>query len=502
MEKSIKPAIRHPFYLNTAKALLPPQTLNAQPKEPSSTAAPIARASQPSPSKTAPPSRPNANSGPSNEGIARTHLPGDKENPEEHEPLTGNVAPVGDSPPSVKSAPFQDNAAEINNPPAGYDQSAGNDPQPGNNIGNSGSSKDSPLDDHQPGHISAGSQPLTDVPARIRPAFTSQIGGHIVQAATITDGVIVDGHYLAPGGDSIVFSVTSIALHTNGDLMLGTSTVHNIFASPASEFNAVFTVGSELVTLASNSLVDGAITLRLDDPSVTIGGTVVSLGRSALLIGTKTIQLGFDIQTIPTTAINVAGQPVKLLPHRIAIAGSTLTANAPVITLAGTPVSFGGNRLIVGTSTVSLRSPFPTSILTVGGQTYTFSRIANGVSIAGKTLQVGQPAVTISGIPIALESSGLVINGTSTIPYQSIVGTSVPSDGIGGFILSAFNLGAAVSASTTASTASNSWQKNTTGPAGGLEAFMGGGGGREVPLGGLAVVAAAILLMTFGCIVF
>lgn len=547
--------------------------MNTNPTEPSSTAAPVARASQPSPPMTALPSPPNANSGPSDEGIAGSLLPAKNSGREGNEPLTGNVVPVKDRPPSVKSAPSKDNAAAINDAPAGYDQSAGNNPQPGKNLGNLGSSEDFPLADQQPGQSSAGSPLFGDAPASFKAAFTTQVGGHVVQAATSTDGVIVDeqymisrggsivlsgtpialntngnlvlgtstisnflasltsdsnavftvsreigghiiqvatsndgilldGQYITPGGPSIVLSGTSIAFHTNGNLVLGTSTVQNLYSSLASESNAVFTVGDEAITLFSNRLVAGAITLRPEDPSVTIDGTLLSLGLFGLRIGTKTIPLDFKTSPVPTAAITVAGRPIQPLPNRMAIAGATLTANAAAITLAGTPVSFGDNRLIVGTSTISLRSPNPTSILTVGGQKYTFSEIASGVSIAGTTLQIGQAAVTISGTLVALDSSGLVINGTSTIPYQSVDGATALPNAIGGLILAGFNVGPTTSSTTAASAVSMSSQRSMTGSRDGLQAFIGRASRREIPLNGLTVIALVLLLTILRCVVF
>ena len=60
--------------------------------------------------------------------------------------------------------------------------------------------------------------------------------------------------------------------------------------------------------------------------------------------------------------------------------------------------------------------------------------------VAGQTLQIGQPTVTIDGTAVALESAGLVV-GTSTIPFETSLGSSPTSGGLGGLILSGLNGG-------------------------------------------------------------
>lgn len=419
-------------FLEPAKALRPPQTKDTNPTDPSSTAAPISHASQPLPSKTTPPSGSQANSGLSN-----------KE-------------------PNGSRLPVENNALEKHKPPTGT--------------------------------IPTGLVTSNDGPAITGAASNTKIGGHVVQAATSAKGVFVDGQYINLGGGSITLSGTPIVLQSNGDLLLGTSTVHNLLLSLGSASTTVFTVGSQAITLSSNNLIAGGTTLKLNDPAVTVDGTTVSLGYSALQIGAETIPLGLNTKPIPTPALTIAGQPVQVLPDRIVIAGTTLTSNAPAITLAGMPISFAGNSLVVGVSTIPLPSPAPTSVITIAGQKYTIFRIAHGVSIAGKIIQMGQPGIKISGTQIALDSSGLVVNGAPTIPLQDIASASAQSTSIGGFVDTGLNGDPAPSLTNAGLTASNQAQKNATGTDGGLEVFLGRGASVAVPVYFLLTIVVIVLL--------
>ena len=524
------------YVIDPPRALIPAAVLGpAQTKEasPTSAAAPVSLASHTLPLKTAPPSGSNAISGPKNDPPTGTNAAGNG-SPEGKDPLVGDVP--------------------------------GNDPQAGQNLpypnsGNVDPSKDSALANQQPGQFPAGGKFINNDPAEAGAPFTITVGGHVVQAASSANGILVDEQSIARGGSSITVSGTSIALHSNGDLMLGTliaqtilpslapfitavgghliqaapfpggilvdghsvtrggdpitvsgtpialhsngnlvlgtSTVPGFLSSLVPTSATVFTVGSQTLTLSSNSLIAAGTTLRPNDPDISIDGTIVSLGDSELQIGTNTIPLSHDTSILPITVITAAGQPFTILPNHVAIAGTTFTANAPAITLAGTPISFGADHLVVGTSTIPLPSLPPTSIITIAGQTYAISQAANGVSIAGTTIQLGQPAIRISGTPVALDSSALVIGGTSTIPYQSIVGVSPLSYGIGGFISAGLNGGLVPLPTTAGSTASNQTQKNTTGPAGGSVVFLGRGDRVQVPLYCPAAMTAIMLLMWF-----
>lgn len=199
----------------------------------------------------------------------------------------------------------------------------------------------------------------------------------------------------------------------------------------------------------------------------------------------------------PATVITTADQLTTLLSNDVAIADATLTTNAPAITVAGTYVSLGDSGLVIDSSTIPLPSLSPKPLITLAGHTYAISQLTDGVVVAGTTLQVGQSAITMSGTAIVLESSGLVIGGTSTLPIASINGAQPTSNGIGGFIFAGINSGPAAKPSTAGATSSNGAQTNNTGAAGGLEIFQGRGAKVVIQLDILAEIAAMMLFMSF-----
>ena len=154
------------------------------------------------------------------------------------------------------------------------------------------------------------------------------------------------------------------------------------------------------------------------------------------------------------------------------------------------------NGLIIGTSTLPL---LPVSMVTIAGHAYPVFKISNGLVVGGSTLHTGQPAITISGIPVALEGPGLVI-GTSTVPYQDII-ASPSALALGNLILSGLNGGFAAP-SMTGVMGSNQTLSNSTGNTGGVVAFLGdagGMGGRRSSLPALAIVIISMWLQGVLC---
>ncbi|KAL2048807.1 hypothetical protein ABVK25_010932 [Lepraria finkii] len=92
---------------------------------------------------------------------------------------------------------------------------------------------------------------------------------------------------------------------------------------------------------------------------------------------------------------------------------------------------------LVGDSTMTLPSPVPVRDVAAAGQPVNTAPNC-GNSVAGTVLTPNAPAITISGTPISLEHTALVV-GSSTIPVQSV--ESAATQGIGGLILSGLNGG-------------------------------------------------------------
>lgn len=250
-----------------------------------------------------------------------------------------------------------------------------------------------------------------------------------------------------------------IALHSDGNLVIGTSTLQSFLTSLPNSAQIL----AAATTVLSNGVVVAGSIMTANAKAVTVAGTLSSLGTNILVEGAS---------TIPTLAasITAAGQAVTVLANGdVIISSTTLAPVDPVITIAGTPISLGPQGLIVGASTIALSSSQPTSSITIGGQVFPMSLATNGIVDAGTTFQAGQPPITILGTPVALKPHGLVV-GTSTIPYRGIVPSS--TYGIGGFIVSGLN-GGLTPPSKTGAAGSNQIQNNSTGAGIDPETFLG-----------------------------
>lgn len=271
----------------------------------------------------------------------------------------------------------------------------------------------------------------TNPPVPTQAPFVTTAAGHsILIAPSQLSVVMVDGQPITAGASPMTVSSTPVALHTNGNLILGTSTIHNILPTPPPASLSYFTVGSQTITLSSSHILAAGATHAPGDPAFVIDNTIISLGSSALHIGSSNIPITIPTLNPPPPAITTtaAGHLLTLLPSGIVVSGTTLTANAPPITVSSTLLSYGPHGFVAGTSTVPLILPTaipPSLVLTVLGQTFT-ALPSDAIAVAGITLTSNAPGVTVSGELMSLGADGLVVNGTATIPLPRV---SVTTDG-------------------------------------------------------------------------
>ena len=459
-----------PHALTPAPALAPAPT-----KTPSLPgAAPASPATNPTPVKTAAPQITRPVDG------APDQLPADKSQPAGNDPPVGNDIPSEQDPP-VNGDPF------IGSPsPTGEAQTdpgkGGSDPIEGLH----------PSVAPQAGQATPSQKSIEYPPAIVPGPIATTVQGHVIQAVSSSSGgILFDGQFIAPGPSSTFVSGTPIALKSNGDLVFGSTTLQNFIPTSLPPSDSTIKVGSQTLTLSSNVIVGAGQTLKPNDPAISFDGTIVSLGQSEVLIGSTTIALSPEPSSLPAIVVDAAGQLLTLLSSGVAIAGTTLTSNAAAITVSGTRISLGVHGLVIGSSTLSIPTPPPDPSITIANQIYAISRVGDGLAIAGTTLQLSQPAITISGNAFALATSGLIINGTSTVHFAAGTGDGVQQptpSGIGDFILAGLNGGPTANASPVGATSVNQTQQNTTDEAaGGVEVFQGRGATVGVRL------AAAIL---------
>lgn len=251
--------------------------------------------------------------------------------------------------------------------------------------------------------------------------ISTSIDGYTIQAAPTGSLIIINGQSVVRGAGTATFSGTPVALHSNGDLVLGVSTHSAFYPSIAQNPPPVLTVGTHVLTIASDNIMAGGSTLGAASHGVTVDGTVISLGKSEIQLGTSVIPLSayettaaphavtvsgvpisFKSENLmvgsstinaatlsPGAVITAAGQSVTVLPSGVVVDGTTITANAPAVTFANTPISLGTDGLVIGTSTIPASVESSISAVTIGGQTLALSHVAGGVAIAGTTLHAG-----------------------------------------------------------------------------------------------------------------
>ncbi|KAI9719832.1 MAG: hypothetical protein M1812_003321 [Candelaria pacifica] len=317
------------------------------------------------------------------------------------------------------------------------------------------------------------SQPVSSSPAAAAPWTATPDSEHAIHAPSASSVIVDDGQSITQGGSPISISDAPVALQSNGNLVglvVGTSTV-SLFNS--SNPSSVTIAGQSYpMSQVADGIVIAGTTLRSGQPAFTIAGVQVSVSSGGLLVGASTVAISSS--SFPSSVI-IAGHAyaVSQAPDGIVITGTTIRVGQSAVTIEGMQVSAVINGLVVGTSTISLplNSPLPSTV-TIAGQAYGVTMVADGILIAGMTIQLGQTPVTISGTPVGLMSSVLII-GSSTIPLQASVGPATPG-GLGGLILS--GLGGLVPSATVGSQPTSQPGLSGTGKAfNGTEFFRGDG---------------------------
>lgn len=188
-------------------------------------------------------------------------------------------------------------------------------------------------------------------------------------------------------------------------------------------------IAGQTLTAVPSKVFFAGITLLPGDPGVSISGTPVSLAPSGtLFINFSPMPIADTAPLTPNRILTVAGQAVKANPTNLAIAGSYITPGGQTQLISGTPISLGKSGIIhIGDSTINLlvaqTAPASAVLLTAGGQLFTAN--PSGFDIGKLRIAPGEPAVTISGTPISLASSGVVFIGDAAVSLQQGQ-TSVP----------------------------------------------------------------------------
>lgn len=189
--------------------------------------------------------------------------------------------------------------------------------------------------------------PSVHAAAPVQAPFVTAVDSHdnVQVPEYLSSVVIVDSPSFTAGYTPTIVSSTYIALHTNGDIVLGNSTIHSILPTATSASVLYFTLGGETMTLSAAHLIAVGKTFAAGDQGPTIDSKVVSLGSTALAIRTPTVPLGAESSSLPSVATIAADKTVTLVPSGIIVQNANLTSNGPAVTASGALSSLGNGGL-------------------------------------------------------------------------------------------------------------------------------------------------------------
>ena len=188
--------------------------------------------------------------------------------------------------------------------------------------------------------------------------------------------------------------------------------------------------------------VDGSSTVSLPPQSIlVIGGQTFTVSPTAFAINTVATASGRIADKGGITKISVDQSGFSAIDSSaFQIAGTIVSEGGPAVTIDGTIVSLGqSGALAVDSSTVYLPTLSDTlnNVYTVAGQTLTPNPSA--FTIAGAVISAGGPAAVIDGTIVSLEPSGTLLVGSDTIQLLSSQGSpETDIDGIDVKVQSSF----------------------------------------------------------------
>ncbi|MCJ1436806.1 hypothetical protein MMC27_006188 [Xylographa pallens] len=170
------------------------------------------------------------------------------------------------------------------------------------------------------------------------------------------------------------------------------------------------------VPASSGAMVFDGQTLTPDQGATTINNIPIVLSSGSIFVNGH----GIAIPPVPTANPSdsnfpvppvVAGNAVSVInPSMIVWGSQTLTLGQPTATISGLPLALGSAGLVVGGSTT-----IPLASLAPQLATTSAPSSPGALQIDGTSLIPGGPAITVSGTRLSLGISSNLIVGTSTI---------------------------------------------------------------------------------------
>lgn len=308
------------------------------------------------------------------------------------------------------------------------------------------------------GNVQAGATETGASGASPIPTGTAvSIGSQVYTVAAVTEDA--NAVVVANGGSSATLQVGSavvsigdqpVSAAQGGEVIVGSGDSAATLTVPQTQPSAsqgpqktVLTLDSQVVTAVVTSggvvLQNGrtAATISAGQAQASFGNQVVSVDDgNRLIAGSSTYDLPTPKDTSGArTVFSIAGQAytasaVDSASGAIEVAGQTLTAGGSVQTIGDHIVSAGSSYVLLdGSSTIPIlrptSAPTPpsrTTLITVGGSLFTVSAIPgkpSEVALNQFTLTAGGDQVNINGYVVTQGPAGLVVDGNTTLQFQS-----------------------------------------------------------------------------------
>lgn len=228
--------------------------------------------------------------------------------------------------------------------------------------------------------------------------------------------VVLAGITLLPGNPGVIISGTPVSLAPSGTLFINNSPMPIADTAPLTP-NRILTVAGQAVTANPTRLAIAGSYITPGGPTHLISGTPISLDPSGIIhIGDSTIN-SLAAPTEPASAVllTVGGQLFTANPSGFNIGSLRIAPGEPAVTIAGTPISVASSGVvIIGDSTVSLQQGQTPGqkVFTVADKTFTAN--PTGFNIGNSRIGPSSPTITISGTPVFLGLSGILVIGSLT----------------------------------------------------------------------------------------
>ena len=235
-------------------------------------------------------------------------------------------------------------------------------------------------------------------------------------------GVQVDGVAYSAGGPPLTFSgkvFTFVPQPNNNDRYSDPP------SGPPSEpsndprpFSSVVSIAGQLITLNPSRMLVAGSTILPGGPPITLSNTPLSLDSSGILLyGSSSILVS------PQSILTIQSQPITANAAGSVIKGGSISPGGSAQTMGGTIISLGhpGQLAIDNTlisSPTSETHHLAGSEIMIAGQTVTPD--PSEFTIAGTPIRAGGPAATVGGTVISLQTSGILIVGSTTMQLSAL----------------------------------------------------------------------------------